>query len=73
MPFIFYAVEKNNIEMVKYLVEKGADVNYLHYVNRNDVFSPLSMALRVAFLHQSSDVIDYLRSKGAKLPNELMK
>ena|GEM_PF-6785246 len=72
MPFLFYAITKNDLETVKYLVERGANVNYVHQVNRNEIISPLSMALRIASLNQSLEVMDYLRLKGAKLPKEII-
>jgi len=71
MQFIFYAIEKNNLEMVMYLVEKGANVNHVRYMD-NYIMSPLSIALRVASGAQSLDIIDYLRSKGAKLLKDLI-
>ena len=71
MQFIFYAVEKNDLDMVMYLIERGANVNHMRYMS-NEIVSPLSFALRVASLHQSLEVIDYLRSKGAKLPKEII-
>ena len=72
MSFLLYAITKNDLEMVKYLAEKGADVNHLHHVNRNDIITPLSMALRIAGFSQSFDIIDYLRAQGAKMPKEII-
>ena len=70
MPFIYYAVEKNNLEMVNFLIQNGANVNYFYQIG-NDVCTPLLLATRVLLFSQSFDVIDLLRSKGAKFPHEL--
>jgi len=87
-PFVIYAIGKNDLEMVKYLVEKGADINYFVYMNRfmhkylldlrnlyirEDVFTPLLLAVAIAYHYQSLDIAEYLHSKGAKFPVEIGK
>jgi ankyrin repeat protein len=56
------AVSDNRLDLVKLLVEHGADPN-IYYGERN--------ALLVAQRMGYTDMVEYLRSKGAKLPHEL--
>ena len=56
------AVEDNRLDLVKLLVEYGANVNTL-YANR----TPLGDAVNQGH----TEIAEYLRSKGAKLPSEL--
>ena len=52
------AITKGNLEIVKLLVEKGADVN----AKRGFWYTPLQSAIATG----NKDVVAYLRSKGAK-------
>ena len=65
--FLLDAVQNNNFEAVKFLVENGAYVNQrLHGGG-----SILSLSLILAAGHESFEILDYLRSKGAKFPKDL--
>jgi ankyrin repeat protein len=52
------AANKNQLEVVKLLVEKGADLNYKHPITK-------MTALALAALDGHKDVVAYLLSKGA--------
>ena len=65
--FLSDAIEKNNFEAVKYLVENGAYVN----VRFDRGMTILSMTLTFAAKYESFEILDYLRSKGAKFLKDL--
>jgi len=52
------AANKNQLEVVKLLVEKGADLNYKHPITK-------MTALALAAVDGYTDVVSYLLSKGA--------
>ncbi len=61
---LLFAVEKNNLEMVKLLVEGGAEINNGKKVEKKEWFyykSPLDIATENGF----TAIIEYLNSKGA--------
>lgn len=66
------AITCDDIDMVKLLVEHGADVNHLFLWldDPNRPFSPLSFAIERG---ASQEVIDFLRSQGAKRTEEIQK
>lgn len=55
---LMYAITNHNLNMVKLLVEHGADVNLCN----NNGQSPLE----IAYLYDSPEITEYLYSKGAK-------
>jgi ankyrin repeat protein len=57
--FLFTAVQRGNLEIVKILVENGANVNITDY-NRN---TPAILAAKYGFL----DILKYLVEKGADI------
>jgi uncharacterized protein len=59
------AANKNQLEVVKLLVEKGADLNYKHPITK-------MTALALAAVDGYTDVVTYLLSKGAD-PNIKMR
>ena len=59
------AANKGQLEVVKLLVERGADLNYKHPITK---MTPLAMAA----LDGYTDIVDYLLSKGAD-PNVKMR
>jgi ankyrin repeat protein len=59
------AANKGQLEVVKLLVDRGADLNYKHPITK---MTPLAMAA----LDGYTDVVDYLLSKGAD-PNVKMR
>jgi len=52
------AANKGQLEVVKVLIDKGADINYQHPISRNT-------ALHLAALSNHPEVVKYLISKGA--------
>jgi ankyrin repeat protein len=54
------AANKNQLAVVKYLVEKGADVNYVHPMTKMS-------AAHMAAYDGYTEVVKYLASKGADL------
>lgn len=56
---LMLAVDAKSLEMVRVLVENGADLNA---TDRNG-----STVLRRAYLKQEKEIVDYLRSHGARL------
>lgn len=61
---LLFAVEKNNLEMVKILVESGAEINNGKKVEKKGWFyykSPLDIATE----NNYSAIVEYLTSKGA--------
>lgn len=77
---LHYAVENDNLEMVKILVENGADINTLQSKNKYSPFYTTSgrksyytkrkdfvnTPLHHAYLYKKWTVAEYLVSKGAK-------
>lgn len=59
------AANKNQLEVVKLLVEKGADLNYRHPITK-------MTALALAAVDGYTDIVSYLLSKGAD-PNIKMR
>jgi ankyrin repeat protein len=59
------AANKGQLEVVKLLVERGADLNYRHPITK---MTPLAMAA----LDGYTDIVNYLLSKGAD-PNVKMR
>ena len=59
------AATKGQFEMVKYLVEKGADLNYTHPMTKMSAF-------HLAAFDDYQDIVKYLAEKGAD-KNLLMK
>ena len=58
------AANHNQLKMVKFLVERGADVNYTHPVTK-------MTALSMAAFNGSDEVVKYLISKGANVNAKL--
>lgn len=58
------AANHNQIDMVKFLVEHGADINYAHPATR-------MTALSMAAFNESNELVKYLISKGADVNIEL--
>jgi ankyrin repeat protein len=56
------AAQSGDLETVRYLVEKGADVNRAVPANNGQTRSPMGEAVRKG--HDA--VVDYLKSKGAR-------
>lgn len=52
------AAGHNQLPIVKFLVERGADINYQHPISKNT-------ALQLAALSNYPDIVKYLISKGA--------
>ncbi len=52
------AANKGQLEVLKLLIEKGADINYQHPISKNT-------ALHLAALSDHPEVVKYLISKGA--------
>jgi ankyrin repeat protein len=52
------AANKGQLEVVKVLIDKGADINYQHPISKNT-------ALHLAALNNYPEVVTYLISKGA--------
>lgn len=59
------AANKNQIETVKYLLSKGADVNYVHPLSHNSAF-------HLAVFNGFDDMVKLLASNGANV-NEKLK
>ncbi|MDO9051150.1 MAG: ankyrin repeat domain-containing protein [Methylotenera sp.] len=59
------AANKNQIETVKYLLSKGADINYVHPLSHNSAF-------HLAAFNGFDDMVKLLASKGANV-NEKLK
>lgn len=61
VPPLMHAAKYGHLEMVKALVAKGADVNYVHNGGK---FEPLKGKTPITYaeMHQKDDVVDYLRS-----------
>lgn len=58
------AANKNQMAVVKLLVEKGADVNYLHPITKMS-------ALDFAAFANNKEMVDYLVSKGANVNKKM--
>lgn len=58
------AAKNNQMEVVKYLVEKGADVNYKHPVTKMTAF-------HLAAFNGNKEMLQYLASKGANINSKL--
>lgn len=58
------AANKNQLAVVKLLVEKGADVNYLHPITKMS-------ALDFAAFSNNKEMVDYLISKGAVVKKKM--
>ncbi|OHF02326.1 hypothetical protein CORC01_02319 [Colletotrichum orchidophilum] len=59
------AVSQGQTNMVKYLVEAGADIN--RYFNQHNTEEACN-ALTIAMIHFHLDIIEFLLSKGASVP-----
>ncbi len=67
---LYFAVELNNLEVAKLLIAEGADVNA---PNRSDLWGTdrnTKSILGMALLKDNKEMIELLKSKGAKLDNE---
>lgn len=62
---LFAACRKGNLDIVKYLVEKGADVNAAREDEASSTISPLALADR--YHGTNSEISRFLRRKGAVL------
>ncbi len=63
MPVLFYAIQKKNLDVVKALVEAGADVNRrIPAIDPNKYYWPLAWARAQG----TPEITEYLRRKGAK-------
>ena len=74
LDFIVHTIERNNLEGLKYLIDfvDGNEViiNIDVYNNGN---SFLDLALARARMYKSLDIVDYLRSKGARFIKDKKK
>ena len=59
------AANKNQLEVVKYLISKGGDVNYIHPLSHNTAF-------HLAVFNGFDDMVKLLASNGANI-NEKLK
>jgi hypothetical protein len=53
---LIYAIESNNIDVVKFLLDKGADVNYINNINKKTILS-------YAEEKNNPEIIQLIRSK----------
>lgn len=58
------AATKGKLEMVKYLKEKGADINYVHPVTQMTAF-------HLAAFDNHDDVVNYLAKSGADIQKKM--
>ena len=67
---LHYAVYNGDLEAIRTLVERGADINKVNISEDN--FIPIGTPLDLAIYFNNTEVIDLLRSVGAKTNNELI-
>ncbi len=68
---LFYAVQYNNIDVVRYLVENGADINHKYYrsIDIDQYIYKIKRGRRSVFMHavmhSDIEIIKYLANNGA--------